>query len=94
MNPQSPIPKELPATSVAIVKGDQKCLSIALASIIAKVWRDREMARYDREFPHYGFAVHKGYSTPQHQRSLREHGVCAIHRRTFAPVANQLQLEL
>lgn len=70
----------------AIVKGDAKSLSIAAASVVAKVWRDRLMIDFDAQFPAYGFAQHKGYGSPQHLRALKEHGACPIHRRTFKPV--------
>ena len=75
-----------------IVKGDAKCLSIAAASIIAKVTRDRLMVELGRAFPLYGFERHKGYGTPEHQHALRRHGVTDHHRRSFKPV--QLALGL
>lgn len=75
----------------AIVKGDAKSLSIAAASVLAKVWRDRLMVDFDAQFPAYGFARHKGYGSPQHLRALQEHGVCPIHRRTFKPVRDVLE---
>lgn len=78
----------LPARS--IIKGDALSLSIAAASIIAKVTRDRLMAEYHRIYPEYDFLAHKGYGTDEHRRRLLEHGPCAIHRRTFAPVAQIL----
>ncbi len=77
----------------AIVKGDTKSLSIAAASVVAKVWRDRLMIDFDAQFPQYGFAQHKGYGSPQHLRALQEHGACAIHRRTFKPVRAVLKNE-
>lgn len=70
----------------SIIKGDGLSSSIAAASIIAKVTRDRLMVEYHRWYPQYNFAEHKGYGTPEHLRLLREHGPCAIHRRSFAPV--------
>lgn len=70
----------------AIVGGDGKSASIAAASIIAKVTRDRIMCEYDAVYPEYGFASHKGYGSEEHLKSLKEHGVCDIHRRSFAPV--------
>jgi ribonuclease HII len=76
----------------AIVKGDAKCLSIAAASIIAKVTRDRIMIQLDDEHPGYGFARHKGYGTPEHKEALARLGVSPIHRRSFKPV--QLALGL
>jgi len=70
----------------SIIKGDGLSCSIAAASIIAKVMRDRVMVEYHRWYPQYNFAEHKGYGTPEHLRLLREHGPCSIHRRSFAPV--------
>ena len=86
------IPKGLRMKTTAIVKGDLLCLSIAAASILAKVWRDRHMAELDVRYPGYGFGVHKGYATPAHSKALTELGCCAIHRRSFAPVAAALGL--
>jgi ribonuclease HII len=82
---------ELTIPQTAICKGDQRCASIAAASIVAKVRRDRMMCVLDRQFPGYGFATHKGYATPQHRQFLRTLGPCRQHRRSFTPV---LQLEL
>ena len=76
----------------SIIKGDTSCLSIAAASIIAKVTRDRLMLQLHEQYPVYGFAQHKGYCTEVHLAALREHGVCPIHRRTFAPVRDLLGL--
>jgi ribonuclease HII len=70
----------------SIIKGDARCLSIAAASIIAKVTRDRLMLQLDKEYPLYGFAQHKGYGTEAHLAALREHGASPIHRQSFAPV--------
>lgn len=75
----------------AIVKGDAKVPAISAASILAKVHRDRWCAEYDREFPQYGFAAHKGYGTAEHIAALREHGACPQHRKTFAPVSGVLR---
>jgi ribonuclease HII len=72
---------DLPQT--AIVGGDGKCFSIAAASIIAKVTRDRIMVEYDRQFPQYGFAQHKGYPTRKHIQVILKHGYCPIHRTSF-----------
>ncbi len=66
-----------------IVKGDGKSASIAAASIVAKVTRDKMMAEYDREFPAYGFIRHKGYGTADHVEAIRKYGQCPLHRRTF-----------
>jgi ribonuclease HII len=85
--------KNFPLPHQGIVKGDGKSLSIAAASIIAKVSRDRRMAEYAREFPQYGFDQHSGYGTKQHLHALHLHGPCRIHRRSFQPVA-QLTLPL
>ena len=68
---------------VPIVKGDAKSVSIAAASIVAKVTRDRMMMEYDQIYPEYGFAKHKGYGTAAHIAALKEYGPCPIHRRTF-----------
>jgi len=76
----------------AIIKGDCSCLSIASASIIAKVTRDRLMVQLHEQYPTYGFAQHKGYGTEAHLAALREYGVTPIHRRTFAPVRELLGL--
>lgn len=84
-----PVPG-LPAPSLAIVKGDAKCLSVMAASIVAKVTRDRIMCELDQEYPEYGFARHKGYCTKQHLEALQRYGPCPIHRRSFAPVAERL----
>ena len=70
----------------ALISGDRRCLSIAAASIIAKVERDRLMVEYDGLFPGYGLARHKGYPTAQHVRAVAELGPCPIHRRSWAPV--------
>ena len=75
-----------------IIKGDQLSLSIAAASIIAKVHRDRLMQKFHADFPHYGFNKHMGYSTPEHLRALERHGPCPIHRTSFAPVKNLREL--
>lgn len=71
----------------AIVKGDGLIMEIGAASILAKVLRDEEMEAMDTLYPGYGFAGHKGYPTKQHQQALAQLGPCAIHRRSFAPVA-------
>ncbi len=77
--------------SEAVVKGDSRIASIAAASIMAKVTRDREMQELDKTYPGYGLAQHKGYPTPFHLQALQELGPCAIHRRTFRPVADLLE---
>ena len=79
--------RNFPCPQTALVGGDGISLSIAAASIIAKVERDRIMLEIDRLYPEYGFAKHKGYPTREHFAKLRAHGPCPIHRRSFAPVA-------
>ncbi len=69
--------------AVPVVKGDAKVAAIAAASILAKVARDRYMEEMDREYPEYGFAVHKGYGTKRHYAAVTEYGLCPIHRKTF-----------
>ena len=71
----------------AVIGGDATIKSISAASILAKVHRDRLCRQLDEEFPHYGFAAHKGYGTPEHLAALRVHGACRHHRRFFGPVA-------
>lgn len=77
---------DLPHPVRAIVGGDAKIRAIGAASILAKTARDAEMAQWHERFPQYGFAQHKGYSTPEHLEALRVHGHCEIHRRSFSPV--------
>ena len=77
--------------SEAIVGGDALVPAISAASILAKVHRDRWCAEFHLEYPQYGFADHKGYSTAEHLAALREHGACPQHRRSFAPVAEVLR---
>ena len=73
----------MPMKQVGIIKGDAKSVSIAAASILAKVTRDRMMVEYDALYPEYGFAKHKGYGSQMHIEAIREYGSCPIHRRTF-----------
>ncbi len=70
----------------AIIKGDRRSASIAAASIVAKVYRDRLMGEWDEQYPGYGFAEHKGYATTSHQVALRRYGPCPLHRRSFRGV--------
>lgn len=79
--------RDCPFPHDGIVKGDGISLSIAAASVIAKVTRDRVMKGLDVEFPEYGFARHQGYGTKEHLEALRVHGPCLHHRRSFQPVA-------
>jgi len=75
------VPLEIPQET--IVKGDARSVSIAAASIVAKVSRDRIMEIYHRQFPYYNFFKNKGYGTAEHRQAIREHGFCKIHRRSF-----------
>jgi len=72
---------------LALAHGDGRALSIAAASVIAKVERDRMLTRWHKDYPHYGFERHKGYGTRQHQKALACYGPCPLHRLSFAPVA-------
>jgi ribonuclease HII len=78
--------KTLRVPQTAIVKGDARSYSIAAASVLAKVTRDRLMLEYHARFPAYGFAEHKGYGTAKHLAAIAQHGACAIHRKSFAPL--------
>ena len=89
--PQHVLVDGLPVNSLrfeqtALVKGDARSYSIAAASVLAKVTRDRLMLEYDRQYPDYGFAEHKGYGTPQHLAAIEKFGACPIHRKSFAPL--------
>ena len=75
-----------PLQQTRLYYGDALSLSIAAASVVAKVYRDALCRELDRQFPQYGLASHKGYATPEHRRALKEHGPCPLHRRSFAPV--------
>jgi ribonuclease HII len=75
-----------------LVEGDRRSASVAAASIIAKVTRDRIMEAADRDFPVYGFGRHKGYATPEHRDALERHGPCPLHRRSFAGIWSQMVL--
>ena len=82
--------ENLPLEQLPIVDGDRKVISIAAASIVAKVTRDKIMENYDRLFPQYGFWKHKGYPTPEHLKLLDQHGPSPIHRVSFGPVSRCL----
>ena len=88
----NPVPV-LSHPQTALVQGDARSYSIAAASVLAKVTRDRLMLDYDRQWPAYGFAEHKGYGTERHLAALAAHGPCPIHRRTFSPL-RPVELEL
>jgi len=85
---------DLPCRSRAIIGGDRRRNVISAASILAKTARDAEMCRLHERYPLYGFAGHKGYSTPEHLAMLERHGPCKIHRRSFEPVRRLLNPEL
>ena len=88
--------REFPAE--AVIEGDSRSISIAAASIIAKVTRDRMMEQLDMQWPDYGFRQHKGYATPRHLEAIQKWGPCPIHRKSFDPVrcllATEVQLDL
>ncbi len=85
----NPLPLDIPQQ--AIKKGDARCATIAAASIVAKVTRDRLMLEYHRIYPLYNFACHKGYPTREHREAIRRYGSCEIHRRTFKGVKEHLE---
>jgi len=77
---------EIALPQIALPKGDQRSLSIAAASVLAKTARDARLRQMDAEFPEYGFARHKGYGTDFHRQEILSHGPCALHRKTFSPM--------
>jgi ribonuclease HII len=79
---------ELPIQQRCIVRGDQQCLSISAASVMAKVYRDRMMCSYHELYPQYGFSSNKGYGTPRHLAAIARYGPCSIHRFTFSGVVS------
>ncbi len=79
---------------IDIIKGDMKSCSIAAGSILAKVTRDRIMDEYDKIYPQYGFKKHKGYPTREHLEALEKYGVLDIHRRSYKPVRDAMQMKL
>ena len=88
------VPLELPFPQRALIKGDARCHAIAAASILAKVTRDACMCAWDRIFPEYGLATHKGYCTPEHCRALEQYGPTTLHRLSFEPVRAQSRFPL
>ena len=84
---------DLPLYQMSLIKGDAKSLSIAAASIVAKVTRDQLMADYDEQYPGYDFAHNAGYGTAKHIEALEQLGITPIHRRTFAPVSQRIRQE-
>ncbi|WP_028750575.1 ribonuclease HII [Rhizobium leucaenae] len=83
------VPFGLACPGKAVVKGDARSFSIAAASIVAKVTRDRMMARAGDVFPAYGFASHVGYGTPEHRAGIEKHGPCSLHRMSFRPLRRE-----
>lgn len=81
----------LPCETITVIKGDSKSLSIAAASIIAKVTRDKIMEEIDKNYPHYGWKNNAGYGTKQHQDAITQFGICKHHRKSFRPVAEILE---
>jgi ribonuclease HII len=86
------MPTDLPCRAETIIKGDGKSLSIAAASIVAKVTRDRLMGELDSRFPGYGWKKNQGYGTPEHQRGLQHLGVTIHHRTSFAPIQKLIKI--
>jgi len=80
------VPLDIPQPQQPLIQGDERCHAIAAASIIAKVYRDRMMREWDRFYPEYGLASHKGYQTPEHLAALQKHGPTPMHRFSFEPV--------
>lgn len=85
-----PWPLPLPHRQQSVVRGDARCLSISAASVLAKVYRDKQMAQYHLLYPQYNFAAHKGYGTREHLESIRRWGPCPIHRKTYKGVREWL----
>lgn len=83
--------KDLGISQEKVIKGDQKVFSIAVASIIAKVTRDRYMVELSKKYPEYGFDNHKGYGTKKHQESIEKYGLCSEHRKSFRPIQDFLK---
>ena len=82
---------EIQVPQKGVIEGDTCCFSIACASILAKVTRDRIMVELDKDFPGYGFAENKGYGTKQHYNALQQLGVCSLHRRSYEPVTKLIR---
>lgn len=87
------VPENLPCFGRAVIKGDSKSISIAAASIVAKVTRDRFMTKLALDFPNYGFEKHKGYGTAMHSEALEKYGVTIHHRRSYRPIKRCLGLD-
>jgi len=84
-------PKNFPCQCKSIIKGDARSMSIAAASIAAKVYRDNLMGELAKKYPHYGFEKNAGYGTALHQKSLAEHGICEEHRQSYKPIKEIMQ---
>jgi len=80
------VPLDVPIPQRALIQGDARCHAIAAASIVAKVWRDACVSRWDEVYPEYGLKSHKGYATPEHTQALRDYGATPLHRLSFEPV--------
>ena len=80
--------EDLSINQKAVVRGDEKIISCAAASIIAKVTRDRLMQKYHKKYPQYGFDSHKGYGTKKHFEAIKKHGTCVLHRKSFRIIIN------
>jgi len=85
------LPEIRDISQVSMIEGDSRSLSIAAASVVAKVWRDDYMRDLDAEFPQYGFADHKGYGTAKHEAALRQYGVLPVHRHYYAPIRKLIE---
>jgi ribonuclease HII len=85
-------PRRFPGRARAVIGGDGLSLSVAAASIVAKVTRDRIMVKLARRYRRYGWESNKGYGTPEHARAIKQHGVCTHHRRSFSPIEEALRL--
>lgn len=88
------MPMEIDIPMESIIKGDQKSVSIAAASIVAKTTRDAYMIEMDKLFPAYGFAKHKGYPTKEHVEAIKTYGILPIHRKTYEPIKSMLKKDL
>lgn len=82
---------EVSIPQISLVRGDTLSLSIAAASVVAKVWRDDYMRALDEQYPQYAFGIHKGYGTARHQAALQQYGPCDLHRKSFAPIRKLTQ---
>ena len=86
-----PYKPEIPFPCTAVIDGDAKSISVACASIVAKVIRDEMMCEYDKQYPQYGFSGHKGYGTKAHSEAIMKYGPCPLHRKSFRPIKEFLE---